>query len=403
MNVHTILFRLLLICLVFSGCEQAGSKAELCIQKGDFNATLIESGELMAVNARSVLVPYVGWKYGWQFKITGMVEHGAHVQKGDSVGQLDPANVMKYLIEQETLLETEIANLNKLLVEHDIRFRELEAQLQEVQADFDLKKLELEKYEFESQRKKQIKQLEFQQSGIHLNRIEKTMNLEKAICKNGLKIQKIKVSQIETNVKDAKQAISKLTIVSPLDGIFQISKNRRTEQLYRLGDDTYQGAELALVPDLSLIKVTSTINETDIGNVKAGQKVIVKLEAFPEKPFEGKVSDIGKLSHKKDEESRAKVFDLEIVLDFSDPVLKPGMTVSCEVYYAELTDVFYVDNRCLKRVDNTFYLSMNVNNSWEERSVEIGPRNNNYTVVYGNFQQGTELLVPEKDVFALNK
>ena len=86
MNVHTILFRLLLICLVFSGCEQAGSKAELCIQKGDFNATLIESGELMAVNARSVLVPYVGWKYGWQFKITGMVEHGAHVQKGDSVG-----------------------------------------------------------------------------------------------------------------------------------------------------------------------------------------------------------------------------------------------------------------------------------------------------------------------------
>ncbi len=403
MNVHTILFRLLLICLVFSGCEQAGSKAELCIQKGDFNATLIESGELMAVNARSVLVPYVGWKYGWQFKITGMVEHGAHVQKGDSVGQLDPANVMKYLIEQETLLETEIANLNKLLVEHDIRFRELEAQLQEVQADFDLKKLELEKYEFESQRKKQIKQLEFQQSGIHLNRIEKTMNLEKAICKNGLKIQKIKVSQIETNVKDAKQAISKLTIVSPLDGIFQISKNRRTEQLYRLGDDTYQGAELALVPDLSLIKVTSTINETDIGKVKAGQKVIVKLEAFPEKPFEGKVSDIGKLSHKKDEESRAKVFDLEIVLDFSDPVLKPGMTVSCEVYYAELTDVFYVDNRCLKRVDNTFYLSMNVNNSWEERSVEIGPRNNNYTVVYGNFQQGTELLVPEKDVFALNK
>ncbi len=403
MNVHTVLFRLLLICLVFSGCEQAGSKAELCIQKGDFNATLIESGELMAVNARSVLVPYVGWKYGWQFKITGMVEHGAHVQKGDSVGQLDPANVMKYLIEQETLLETEIANLNKLLVEHDIRFRELEAQLQEVQADFDLKKLELEKYEFESQRKKQIKQLEFQQSGIHLNRIEKTMNLEKAICKNGLKIQKIKVSQIETNVKDAKQAISKLTIVSPLDGIFQISKNRRTEQLYRLGDDTYQGAELALVPDLSLIKVTSTINETDIGKVKAGQKVIVKLEAFPEKPFEGKVSDIGKLSHKKDEESRAKVFDLEIVLDFSDPVLKPGMTVSCEVYYAELTDVFYVDNRCLKRVDNTFYLSMNVNNSWEERSVEIGPRNNNYTVVYGNFQQGTELLVPEKDVFALNK
>ena len=403
MNVHTILFRLLLICLVFSGCKRTGSKAELCIEKGDFSATLNESGELLAVNARSVLIPYIGWKYGWQYKITGMMDHGSHVHKGDSVGQLDPASVMKYLIEQETLLETEKANLNKLLVENEIRFRELEAQLQEVQADYDLKKLELEKYEFESQRKKKIKQLEFQQSGIHQNRIQKTIELETSICKNGLKIQKIKVSQIETNVKEAKLAIGKLTILSPIDGIFQISKNRRTKQLYRLGDDTYQGAELALVPDLSLIKVKSTINETDIGKVKPGQRVIVRLEAFPEKPFDGRVSDIGKLSYNKEEESKVKVFDLEIVLETSDPVLKPGMTVSCEVYYAELSDVFYVDNRCLKRVDNTFYLFMNVNNSRVEQPVEIGPRNNNHTVVYGNFQQGTELMVPEKEVIALKQ
>jgi len=403
MNVHTILFRLLLICLVFSGCGRTGSKAELCIEKGDFSATLNESGELLAVNARSVLIPYIGWKYGWQYKITGMMDHGSHVQKGDSVGQLDPASVMKYLIEQETLLETEEANLNKLLVENEIRFRELEAQLQEVQADYDLKKLELAKYEFESQRKKKIKQLEFQQSGIHQNRIQKTIELETSICKNGLKIQKIKVSQVETNVKEAKLAINKLTIISPIDGIFQISKNRRTKQLYRVGDDTHQGAELALVPDLSKIKVVSTINETDIGKVKPGQRVIVRLEAFPEKPFDGRVSDVGKLSYNKEEESKVKIFDFEVVLETSDPVLKPGMTVSCEVYYAELSDVLYVDNRCLKRVDNTFYLFMNVNNSWVEQPVEIGPRNNNYTVVYGNFQQGTELMVPEKEVIALKQ
>jgi len=403
MNVHTILFRLLLICLVFSGCGRTGSKAELCIEKGDFSATLNESGELLAVNARSVLIPYIGWKYGWQYKITGMMDHGSHVQKGDSVGQLDPASVMKYLIEQETLLETEEANLNKLLVENEIRFRELEAQLQEVQANYDLKKLELAKYEFESQRKKKIKQLEFQQSGIHQNRIQKTIELETSICKNGLKIQKIKVSQVETNVKEAKLAINKLTIISPIDGIFQISKNRRTKQLYRVGDDTYQGAELALVPDLSKIKVVSTINETDIGKVKPGQRVIVRLEAFPEKPFDGRVSDVGKLSYNKEEESKVKIFDLEVVLETSDPVLKPGMTVSCEVYYAELSDVLYVDNRCLKRVDDTFYLFMNVNNSWVEQPVEIGPRNNNYTVVYGNFQQGTELMVPEKEVIALKQ
>lgn len=403
MSLRAFFSALVLSCILFTGCRNAGSGPGYCIQQGDFSATLTESGELLAVNARSVLVPYIGWKYGWQFKLTGLVEHGAHVNEGDSVAQLDEANVMKYLLEQETLLETEQANLNKLLVENECRFEELDAQLQEVQANYDLKKLELEKYKFESQRKKEIKQLEFQQSGIHLNRIKKTIELEKTICQNSLKIQKIKVSQIESNVAEAKQAIGKLTILSPIDGIFQISRNRRNDQIYRMGDDTYQGAELALVPDLSVIKVKSTISETDIGKVQTGQKVIVRLEAFPERPFPGKVSDIGKLSYDKEEGSTVKVFDLEVVLEQSDPVLKPGMTVSCELFYAELSDVYYVDNRCLKKVDNTFYLTMNLNDEWVELPVEIGPRNNSHTVVYGDLEQGTELMIPQKEAIAMNQ
>lgn len=392
--------RLLLLCLGLFACGRPNHSTEQSIRKGDFDASLVETGELLAVNARSVLIPYVGWQYGWLFRITGMVDHGTHVKEGDSIAQLDPANVLKFLLEQENLLETERANLNKLLVEHEIKFKELEAQLEGVQADHNLKKLDLEKFEYESPRKKEVKQLEFHQAEINLERINRTIELEKKICENSLKIQKIKVSQIERNVRDAHSAIEKLTILSPLDGIFQISKNRRTDQLYRVGDDTYQGAELALVPDLSRIKIRSTINEADIGKVKTGQRVIVRLEAFPDKPFEGKVSDIGKLSYKKEEDSSVKIFDFEIVLDYSDPVLKPGMTVSCEVFYAELKDVFYVDNSCLKKMNDNYCLYMKVNNSWVEHPVEIGPRNNNFTVVYGDFKVGTELMLPEKYIIA---
>jgi HlyD family secretion protein len=231
----------------------------------------------------------------------------------------------------------------------------------------------------------------------------RTIELEKKICENSLKIQKIKVSQIESNVNDAHSASKKLKILSPLDGIFQISISRISDQLYRVGDNTYQGAELALVPDLSRIKIRSTINETDIGKVKTGQRVIVRLEAYPDKPFTGKVSDIGKLSYKKEEKSTVKIFDFAIILDNSDPILKPGMTVSCEVFYAELKDVLYVDNSCLKKVDDTYYLNMKVNKSWVEQPVEIGPRNNNYTVVYGDFKEGTKLMLPEKNVIAQNQ
>jgi multidrug efflux pump subunit AcrA (membrane-fusion protein) len=394
---------MLLVFIVLNCCHKTGSNSDLCIQKGDFEATLTETGELLAVNAKSVLVPYVGWKYGWLYKIIEMEEHGSHVKVGDSVAQIDPANVMKFLVEQETLLETEKANLNKLLVEQEVKRKELEASLQEVQADHNLKQLELQKFEYESERKKEVKELEFQQAKINLNKVMRAIELERKISENALKIQKIKVSQIKTDVMGAHSAIGKLNILSPIDGIFQVSENRRTDQMFRIGDETYQGAELALVPDLSKIKVTSTIHETDIGKLKTGQKVIVRLEAFPDKPFEGEVSEIGKLSYKKEEKSSVKIFDFEILLNNSDPVLKPGMTVSCEVYYAELKDVYYVDNNCLKKVDDTYYLYMKVDNNWVEHPVEIGPRNNTYTVVYGNLKQGTELMLPEKIEIAQNR
>lgn len=385
------------------GCNHVEKQKERCIKRGDFTASLTESGELLAVNARSVLVPYIGWKYGWQFRLTGLLEHGTMVKAGDSVAQLDPAPVMKFMLEQQNLLETEKANLNKMCVEHDNKMEELEAQLKEVQSDFDLKKLELERFKFESERKKEVKELEFRQSEIHMNMILKSIQLEKKICDNSLKIQSIKVSQLEDNITDAQAAIHKLNIRSPIDGIFQLSVSRMSDQIYRQGDNTYQGAELALVPDLSKIKVKSTIHETDIGKVRIGQKAIIRLEAFPDLPFPGEVSDIGKLSYSKEEDSSVKLFDLEITLDQSDPVLKPGMTVSCEIMTAELKNVFYVDNDCLKKVNGTFFLSMKTDHGWEEQEVRTGPSNNQYTVIYGEFSEGTELQLPEKQIIARNQ
>ena len=38
----------------------------------------------------------------------------------------------------------------------------------------------------------------------------------------------------------------------------------------------------------------------DIGKLYQGQKVVVRLEAFPEKSFEGRISEIGKLSYNKE-------------------------------------------------------------------------------------------------------
>jgi HlyD family secretion protein len=361
------------------------------IQQGTFRSSITETGELQAVRAKYITMPYIGWKYGWRYKIIGILEHGARVEKGDSLIQIDESNVMKFLIEQENKYETEKAALNKLKVEHLSKTKNLESELAAVRASYDLKKLELEKFKFESEKKKKVKKHELEIATVNLERTKLKYELNKTIFANELKIKKIELKQLEDNIKDAKQALTKLTLHSPITGIFQVAKHRRSRQLIKLSDEVYQGMKLASVPDMSQMRVESTVNETDINKIYTGQRVVVRLDAFPEKPFEGTINKIGKLSYSKEDESTIKVFDISINLNTSDPVLKPGMTVSCEIFTSELDEVLFVPNNCILKKNRKYYLMIKHGSGKKKQAVTIGPRNTKHTVIYGDFESGTRI------------
>ena len=289
--------------LVIYSCSQTGQMEKYSVQRGNFQATLTETGELQAVVAKHIVMPFLGWKYGYRNKITGMVEHGTDVEQGDSIFSLDPSGVMKFLVERENKLEMEKAVLNKLIVEHNIRAKELDSQLKQQEANYYLEKLELEKSMFDSERNKNIQDLDFKKAEISLSKTRKSIEYNKQIAVYGRQIQAIKVRQLENDIVNANNALSRLTLLSPNKGILQIAYNRSTKQLYKIGDESYPNRSLASIPDLRRMTVASTVNEVDIGKIRTGQKAIVRLDAFPKLEFAGVISMIGKLSHSKTRES----------------------------------------------------------------------------------------------------
>ena len=82
------------------------------------------------------------------------------------------------------------------------------------------------------------------------------------------------------------------------------------------------------------MKVQTSVNETDISKIYKGQKVNVRLDAFPRKVFKGSIISISNTVQNKERDSKIKVFFVEVLLDETDRILKPGMTVSCEFIIA---------------------------------------------------------------------
>ncbi len=376
-----------------------GVSDEFSVKTGSFKQSVIETGELEAVNASLIVMARINWQYGYQFKIIGLAEHGVKVQKGDSVVAIDPASIYKFIIDREAMLDNELAASKKQKVQMENNIQDLNAQLKSEQASFDLKKLEMERIKFESENKKKIKELEFKQAEIRLKKVKRNLELKPKLDNLDGKIQRIKVLQRETELKDAKATLPNLILRSPLDGIFQVTRSIYTGQSVRLGDNAYQGSTIASIPDITKMKAKTYINETDIRKVHPGMKVIVRLDALPTVPFNGVITQISKICSIRE---REKVFNTEVEIEESDLRLKPGMTVSCEYIFFETDSAVYVPNKCLQKELGHSYIYIGKGGSPKKVEVDAGPSNSYYTLITSGLKPGQK-LVPFETVLAQEK
>ncbi len=118
--------------------------------------------------------------------------------------------------------------------------------------------------------------------------------------------------------------LDNMVIKSPINGLV-LSKN--TE----IGEVVSPGSSLLTLGDLFRPWVKIYIKEPDLGKVKLGQKAQVKIDTYPDKVFEGKVTYISSQAeftpkNIQTKEERVKlVFGIKVSLDNPLQILKPGM------------------------------------------------------------------------------
>jgi len=207
------------------------------VRRGPFTQSIVETGELQAVNASTLTMPRINSIYGYNFKIIELAEHGKQVRKGDPVFRVDPSSVQKYIIEKRESLENEIASANKLKAQILNNIQDLRAQLRNEQASYEIKKLQLDKSAFESEAVRKVIELEFRQAEIKLAKIQRNLLLRPKLDSLDYRIQKIKVIQKENELLAAERTLNQLIVLSTLDGVFVVANNNRTGQIIKVGDE----------------------------------------------------------------------------------------------------------------------------------------------------------------------
>ncbi|MBA2432741.1 MAG: efflux RND transporter periplasmic adaptor subunit [Chthoniobacterales bacterium] len=139
------------------------------------------------------------------------------------------------------------------------------------------------------------------------------------------------IERAEAGSTQARDALSKTTIQSPIDGTVTLLNSKLGERV--VGTGQFAGTEVMRVADLSAMEARVDVNENDVVTVKIGDKAIITIDAYGEREFSGTVAQIANTGKTTGAGTQEEVtnFEVKIRIDVPDVQLRPGLSCTADI------------------------------------------------------------------------
>ncbi len=141
----------------------------------------------------------------------------------------------------------------------------------------------------------------------------------------GIAVAKADVAVATASLATAETNLGKATIRSPIDGVVM---SRNVEPGQTVASSLQAPVLFTLAENLASMQLQVDIDEADVGQVRAGQDATFTVEAFPERSFPAKVSEVRVAPATI---NGVVTYTGVLSLDNSDLLLLPGMTATADI------------------------------------------------------------------------
>lgn len=150
------------------------------------------------------------------------------------------------------------------------------------------------------------------------------------------------VAQREAALAQARVDLARTRITSPVNGIII----KRSIEKGQTVAASLQAPELFIIArNLRDMQVEASIDEADVGRIRAGQKASFTVDAFPGRTFEGQISQVRKAALNV---SNVVTYVAVVTFSNTDGRLLPGMTANVRVITDQRDNVLKVPNAALR-------------------------------------------------------
>ncbi len=289
---------------------------------------------------RVILAPILSGQYVATLTITHLAAGGSVVKKGDILAEFDRQSQVREFIDKQ-------ADYNKLAsqaiqeqAKEDTAQAKDETAIQQAESALSKAQLEVQKEEIVSRIDAEKNRETLAEAKATLQQLRETFELKRKAALagiRGLEIQRDRTRQI---MEHAQADADLLQIKAPLDGVVVLNNIWREESVgpVQEGDQLHAGAAFMQIVDPSLMEVRVMANQQDFLRLHIGQRADVRLDAYPDLVFPGRLEEMSPVARAGDFSSAMRYFTVVFSVQGQDRRLMPDLSAAVDVDATESKD-----------------------------------------------------------------
>ncbi len=386
-------FPVLTVIFALAACGQASQSGveTVAVGSGLFEITLHADGELRAAEATPIKPPS-----GSRIPrtIEWLVPDNSWVTKGQIVARFD-ASVAARGVEDVGI------ELSKVDIQVLAKQRELERLLGELGNELDLvdiEKVMADEFSFDNElaysryeiidamRDKEL--LEYR-SG-HLEGKKGTYRdwegAEEAVLNAARKTQ-------ESKYQEHKSQLDNSEVRAPHDGFFVYEKTWFGQKI-DVGSTVFPGNKIATIPNLEKMEAVLHVLETEAIGVTAGQIAQVIIDAYPDRPLSGTISNVSATASPIARDIPVKFFTVTVALNDADPEwIKPESLVSAVIAIDRIEDTIFIPNQAIFSDSSGDWVFVRKGRGLVRREIQLGLRGANRSQILNGLEKDAEIAL----------
>jgi HlyD family secretion protein len=354
--------------------------------RGDIAKSVVATGKIQPIT-----------KVELKSKASGIVEKlyvdiNQHVHRGQLLAQLDQQEILAQVAAQKATLAAAVANV--------VTFK---ANIDEDKVNAAAPDLPMYQATYE-------RNLAMSQDGIVSRQALDDTHRDFLAAKNKrdtsvaqISVDQAKLKQAEAQVEQAQASLDQLNeqlsytvLGSPMDGVVL---SRDVELGDAVSSILVLGSTATLVMtlgDTTQVYVQGKVDEADIGSVYLGQPARIRVESFPTKTFNGKVTKIAPLGVEKD---NVTTFEVRVSIDNPTGELKANMTANAEVLVTEHKNTLAVPEQALvydnQKNASVFVPDPKQKDGQRKIPVKVGIANGSKTEILDGLKEGDTVVLQQ--------